>query len=147
MLTNDAGIKLIQEFEGLKLQAYKDIAGIWTIGYGHIKDVVEGMIISIERATGLLKDDLKMTEDGVTKYIGNAPTTPNQFAAMVALAFNIGLGNFRDSTVLRQHLAGNNDQAAQAFLMWDKAKVQGVLQPVAGLKRRREAEAELYITV
>lgn len=146
METNDKGVNLIKEFEGLRTQAYKDVAGIWTIGYGHIKDVVGGMVVSVERALGLLKDDLKLFEDGVTKAIGNAPTTPNQFGAMVALAFNIGLGNFRNSTVLRQHLAGNNDQAAQAFLMWDKATINGKLTPVAGLKRRREAEAELYIT-
>ena len=145
MLTNDAGINLIKEFEGLRTKAYKDVAGIWTIGYGHIKGVLEGMVIDAERALGFLRDDLKMTEDGVTKAVGTAPTTDNQFAAMVALAFNIGLGNFKNSTVLREHLAGS-PAAANAFLMWDKATVDGKLTPIAGLKRRREAEAELYMT-
>jgi lysozyme len=144
--TNDAGINLIKEFEGLRTTAYRDVAGIWTVGYGHIRDVVEGMVVSVERAVGLLKDDLKATEEGVTRAIGNVPTTPNQFAAMVALAFNIGVNAFKNSTVLREHLAGNNDQSAQAFLMWDKATINGKLTPVAGLKRRREAEAELYMT-
>jgi lysozyme len=146
METNDKGIKLIKEFEGLRLEAYKDIAGIWTIGHGHIRTAVQGMIINMERALELLKGDLKSTEEGVTRALGNWPTTSNQFAAMVALAYNIGVNAFKNSTVLREHLAGNHEQAAEAFLMWDKATIGGKLQPVAGLMRRREAEAELYLT-
>ena len=146
MVTNDAGIKLIKEFEGLKLQAYQDIAGIWTIGHGHTRTASKGMEITNEGAHRLLQDDLKATEDGVTRALGDVPTTPHQFSAMVALAYNIGVGAFRDSTVLREHKKGNHDTAAQAFLMWDKATINGKLTPVAGLKRRREAEAELYMT-
>ena len=145
MQTNDAGINLIKEFEGLRERAYQDVKGIWTIGYGHIRDVVEGMVISVEQAIQYLKDDLRSTELGVTNAIGDAPTTDNQFAAMVALAYNIGIGNFRQSTVLREHKQGS-PAAANAFLMWDKANIGGQMQVVAGLKRRREAEAELYLT-
>jgi lysozyme len=104
------------------------------------------MEITIERAHELLAGDLKSTEDGVIRALGNWPTTANQFAAMVALAYNIGVNAFKTSTVLREHLAGNHTQAAEAFLMWDKATIGGKLQPVAGLARRRKAEAELYLT-
>jgi lysozyme len=144
--TNDAGINLIKEFEGLRQKAYKDVAGIWTIGYGHIRTAVEGMEISIDRAHELLTSDLKATEEGVTRALGDVPTTPHQFSAMVALAFNIGVNAFKGSTVLREHKAGDHPAAASAFLMWDKATINGKLTPVAGLKRRREAEAELYMT-
>lgn len=146
METNDKGISLIKEFEGLRLQAYKDIAGIWTIGHGHTLTARQGMEITNERAHELLKSDLKATEDGVNRALGDVPTTHHQFSAMVALAYNIGVGAFKDSTVLREHKKGNHDTAAQAFLMWDKATINGKLTQVAGLKRRREAEAELYMT-
>ena len=146
MVTNDAGIRLIKEFEGLKLKAYKDVAGIWTIGHGHIRTAKEGMEIDLLRAEELLKDDLRATEEGVARALGDVSTTEHQFAAMVALAYNIGVNAFKGSTVLREHKMGNHAAAAQAFLMWDKATINGKLTPVAGLKRRREAEAELYMT-
>jgi lysozyme len=65
---------------------------------------------------------------------------------MVSLCFNIGSGNFRTSSVLKFHLAGSVDAAADAFLLWDKAHVDGVLQEVAGLLARRQAERALYLT-
>ena len=145
METNDAGISLIKEFEGLMLKAYKDVAGIWTIGHGHTRTAAKDMEITHEKAHDLLKSDLKMTEDGVTKALTKIPT-PNQFAAMVALAFNIGVGAFKGSTVLREHNAGNHSAAAQAFLMWNKATIDGKKVEVAGLTRRRQAESELYMT-
>lgn len=146
METNDKGISLIKEFEGLRLEAYKDIAGIWTIGHGHTRTAAQGMKINHDRAHELLLGDLKAAEEGVTRALGDVPTTAHQFSAMVALAYNIGVNAFKDSTVLREHKKGNHDTAAQAFLMWDKATINGKLTQVAGLKRRREAEAELYLT-
>jgi lysozyme len=147
METNDAGINLIKEFEGLRLNAYQDVAGIWTIGYGHIRTAIEGMIINLERALELLKGDLKEAETYVTRAIAGSRTTSNQFSAMVSLAYNIGIGNFGKSTVLREHKAGNHQSAARAFLLWDKATIDGQLTQVAGLARRRESERQLYLTV
>lgn len=144
MQTNDQGVALIKEFEGLKLRAYLDVAGIWTIGFGHIADVIDGMEITLDKATEFLKGDLKATEAFITRALGGAKTTANQFSAMVALAYNIGVGAFGKSTVLREHKAGNHAAAAQAFLLWDKATIDGQLQQVAGLKRRRESESKLY---
>ena len=143
MQTNDRGLNLIKEFEGLKLQAYQDIANIWTIGHGHTKTAKSGMQITPDQAHELLMSDLKDAELGVERAL-TKPPTPNQFAAMVALAYNIGVGAFKGSTVLREHNAGNHKAASKAFLMWNKATVNGQKVEVAGLTRRRQAEADLY---
>ncbi|HUN42210.1 MAG TPA: lysozyme [Acetobacteraceae bacterium] len=145
-ITNDAGLELIKRFEGCRLQAYQDVAGIWTIGYGHTGGVTEGMTITQHQADLFLRNDLLATENAVVAAIMQAATAENQFGAMVALAYNIGAGAFKSSTVLRQHLAGNTAAAADAFLLWDKATIDGKLQVVQGLSNRRHAERSLYLT-
>lgn len=138
---NQAGLDLIKSFEGLKLKAYLCPAKVWTIGYGstgsHVKP---GMAITEAEAERLLRDDLDRFEDAIAAAAPNA--TDNQFAAMVSLAFNVGVTAFLKSTVLRKHLAGDHMGAATAFGMWVKAG--GV--KLAGLVRRRAAEAQLYRT-
>jgi len=143
---NDAGLNLIKSFEGRRLTAYRDVAGIWTIGYGHIRGVREGMAITEEQATQLLQQDLADTEASVDSMTSAAPTTNNQYAAMVSLCFNIGRGNFQSSRVLRFHLARDYTSAADAFLLWDKGHVNGQLVEVQGLLNRRQAEKDLYST-
>ena len=142
---NDAGLNLIKSFEGCKLTAYQDVAKIWTIGYGHIRGVRQGMTITADQATQFLREDLADTEASVDHMTSTARTTNNQFAAMVSLCFNIGRGNFQSSSVLRNHLAGDDTAAAGAFLAWDKAHVNGQLVEVQGLLNRREAERDLYL--
>jgi lysozyme len=143
---NDAGLNLIKSFEGCRLAAYQDVAGIWTIGYGHIRGVREGMTITEPQATEFLQQDLADTETAVDAMTSSAPTTNNQYAAMVSLCFNIGSGNFRTSSVLRFHLARDYTSAADAFLLWDKSHVNGQLVEVQGLLNRRRAERDLYLT-
>jgi lysozyme len=142
---NDAGLQLIASSEGLRLNAYQDVAGIWTIGYGHIRGVGPGMTITEDQAMNFLREDLGQAEAAVDAATSSVATDDNQFAAMVSLCFNIGSGNFRTSSVLRLHRAGNPAAAADAFLLWDKAHVNGELQEVEGLKRRRQREKELYL--
>ena len=144
---NDVGFDLIRRLEGCKLQAYTDVAGIWTIGYGHIKNpsVTPGMSITQEQADQYLRDDLASAESAVDSATADVPTTDNQFSAMVLLCFNIGSGSFAASTVLRDHRAQDYQAAAAAFGMWNKAHVGGQLQAVAGLTNRRAAESELYL--
>jgi len=142
---NPTGLALIQQFEGLRLEAYQDVAGIWTIGYGHTGDVCAGMTITEEQAVQFLLDDLGTAEDAVGEATANAPTNANQFSAMVSLCYNIGSGNFRDSTMLRKHLLGDNQAAAEAFLLWNKATINGALETVPGLTNRRTAERQLYL--
>jgi lysozyme len=142
---NSAGLDLIASSEGLRLNAYQDVAGIWTIGYGHIGGVRPGMSITEDQARAFLREDLGQAEAAVDASTSAVATDDNQFAAMVSLCFNIGSGNFRTSSVLRLHRAGNPAAAAEAFLLWDKAHVNGVLQEVEGLRRRRERERDIYL--
>lgn len=141
MRLNKSGLKLLREFEGCKLAAYQDVAGVWTIGYGHTRTAREGMKITKADADALLMQDVRLFEEGVDAACTEEPNE-NQFAAMVVLAFNIGLAGFRKSTVLRLHNAGNFTGAARAFAIWNKAGGQ----VRAGLTRRRAAEAALYLT-
>ena len=136
---NQAGLDLIKRFEGLRTKTYYCPASVLTIGYGstgpHVK---KGMEISEARAEELLREDLSRFEKAVAEKCPKA--TDNQFSAMVSLAFNIGIAGFNRSTVAKRHNAENYEGAARAFLMWNKAGGR----VLAGLVRRREAEAELY---
>jgi lysozyme len=143
---NQAGIDLIKSFENCKLNAYQDVRGIWTIGWGHIAGVTEGMVYTQAQADDALLADLRGAEAAVEKGVGAAATTDDQFAAMVSLCYNIGAGAFAGSTVLRDHRAGAYPEAADAFLMWNKATIDGVLKAVPGLTRRRNTERTLYLT-
>jgi lysozyme len=143
---NQAGIDLIKSFESCRLTAYPDVRGIWTIGWGHIAGVTKGMVFTQAQADDALLADLRSAEAAVVRGVGAAATTDDQFAAMVSLCYNIGAGAFADSTVLREHCAAAYQAAADAFLMWNKATIDGVLQVVAGLTRRRNAERALYLT-
>ena len=136
--TGDKGIQLICQFEGLKLERYRDAVGLWTIGYGHLilKEEMEKLTkITTGEAKDLLRKDLKRTEDGVKKLL-NQPATQAQFDALVSFAFNLGVGNLKKSTLLKKFNAGDVQGAALQFKSWNKAggKV------LAGLTRRREAE-------
>lgn len=142
MRTNAAALELITRNEGLRLDAYLCPAGVWTIGYGDTgPDVCRGLTITKDEAERRFCDRLEREfEPGVLRAIGDAPTTDNQFGAMVSLAYNIGVGGFAKSSVARFHKAGNHEAAANAFRLWNKAggRVMG------GLTRRRHEEAELY---
>jgi lysozyme len=134
-----AGLAIIKQFEGLRLTAYLCPAKVWTIGYGSTGSHVNaGMTITEQQAEALLRRDLARFEAAVAKAAPNA--SPSQFDAMVSLAFNIGTEAFRGSTLLRLHKAGNHSAARAQFARWNRAggKV------LAGLTRRRAAEAELY---
>jgi len=143
---NAAGLDLIRRWEGLRLTAYQDSVGIWTIGYGHTAEAgppapKAGMKITEKEADDILKRDLGQYERAVTKAISVAPTS-NQFAAMVSLCYNIGPANFAKSSVVRRMNEGNPKAAADAFLLWNKAGGK-VLK---GLTARREDEKKLFLT-
>jgi len=95
-----------------------------------------------EQADARFLEDLTKFGEQVARLLGDAPTTAHQWAALVSLAYNIGTGALAKSTVLRKHKAGDYEGAAKAFSMWNKndGKV------MAGLTRRRRAEAKLYAT-
>ena len=133
------GTKILKFFEGCKLTAYQDSVGVWTIGYGHTKGVYEGMTITQEEAEQMLLTELEEYEGYVEKYV-TVPLTQNQFDALVVWVYNLGPTNFRNSTLLKELNAGNYTAAGQEITRWNKAggKV------LAGLVRRREAEARLF---
>lgn len=144
MIQTLGGLALMKRWEGLSLTSYRDVAGIPTIGYGHTAGVELGQTITEPTATALFIGDLVATSTMVAAVAGSF-TTDRQFSALLSLAFNIGRAGFLSSTVLREHLAGNYAAAANAFLMWNLAHIDGVLTPVQGLTDRREAERALYI--
>ncbi len=134
------GLDLIKRFEGLKLRSYKCPAGVWTIGYGHTKNVTANQIITSEQAEQLLRSDLRVFEKVVSDAV-TVPLNQNQFDALVSLAFNIGGGAFGSSTLLRMLNAANYSGAADQFLRWNRAGDK-VLD---GLSKRRAAERALFL--
>lgn len=146
MKTGFQGLRLIRQFEGLRLEAYEDEAGIWTIGYGHTAQAgppnpKAGMRLTRKQADDLLAADLTQYETAVENALARAPSQV-QFDAMVSLCFNIGPANFTRSGVIRAFNDGRTEQAAQAFLAWNRAK--GRVLP--GLTRRRQAERRLFLS-
>jgi lysozyme len=143
--TSETGKALIKSFEGVVLRAYPDPAtggDPWTAGVGHTgPDVRKGMTVTQAMVDAWLAADLRKFEDGVNSLA--LVTTQPQFDAMVSLAFNIGLGNFGSSTLLRKHKAGDYDGAAEQFGAWNKAAGK----VMDGLTRRRAAEAALYRSI
>jgi lysozyme len=137
---SDRGLALTKSFEGLRLTAYQDCAGVWTIGYGHTgPSVVEGLTISQIDADKLLRQDVADAVDCVNRSV-DALISQNQFDAMADFCFNAGRGSFSESTLLRQVNLGNNSAAAAQFGLW----VHAGGEVVAGLVRRRKAEAQLF---
>lgn len=138
---NQAGLELVKSFEGLRLNAYQDSVGVWTIGYGSTKGVKRGQRITEEEAEELLREDLATAERGVESAI-TEDITDNQFAACVSLAFNVGVGAFRKSSIVKYINAGDVLLAADRFLLYNRAGGR----VLAGLTRRRKAERALFLT-
>jgi lysozyme len=135
------GIELIKSFEGCKLKVYLDAVGLPTIGYGHLIKPGESFTkITQKEAEDLLKSDAQIFVDGVNKLL-EVNVTQNQFDALVSIAFNIGLGNLKSSTLLRLVNAGDYKGAADQFPRWNKAGGK-VLN---GLTKRRNAERDLFM--
>lgn len=150
--TSKAGIDLIKEFEGLRLESYQDSAGIWTIGWGTTrmpdgKPIHEGLLITKERAEKLLEREVGECERHVQRLV-QVELTQHQLDALVVFAYNIGWPKFAGSTLLKKLNAGDYDGAAAEFMRWNKAqdkKDGGKLKPFNGLTRRRKAERDLFL--
>lgn len=144
MKLSQRGIDLIKQFEGYSSKAYPDPAtggAPWTIGYGTTKGVKPGMVITAEQAEKMLRDDVAKFESGVSSLI-TSPTTQGQFDAMVSLAYNIGLGNFGKSTLLKKHNARCYTCSADQFRVWNRANGK----VMNGLTKRRAAERQVYMS-
>ena len=133
------GINLIKHFEGCELEAYKCPAGVWTIGYGHIKGVQEGDVITEQQADDMLVEELEEYENYIHNLV-NCPLNQNQFDALVSWVYNLGSSNLQASTLLKVLNAGDYAGVPAQMLRWNKAGGK-VLE---GLTRRRQAEADLF---
>lgn len=154
MKISDRGIRFIKNHEGLRLTAYRDPVGIWTIGYGHTgADVWAGKTITAEQAGQLLRRDLAEAESAVNELV-KVPLTQEQYDALVSFTFNVGSDmdadeiaeGLGDSTLLKKLNAGNYDGAQAEFPKWCKGRINGVKRVLPGLLRRRKAEAALFST-
>jgi len=140
--------KIIAQFEGLRLRAYQDTGNIWTIGYGTTINpetglpIKRGDVISKDQALAWLRINVAGLERQIKRLV-KVPITANQLTALTSLAYNIGIGAFSRSTLLRlvNNRADKNLIAAQ-FIRWNKVKGQ----EVPGLTRRRQLEAELFLS-
>lgn len=139
--TSAAGIALIKNYEGLHLAPYLCAAKIWTIGYGHTRTVRAGLTITPEQANQMLDDDLRLVERAVTRLV-TVPLNDNQFAALVSFAFNVGIGNFEQSTLLRLLNRGWYEQVPAQLTRWNRTNGEAL----GGLSRRRAAEGRLWNT-
>lgn len=136
---SERGLDLTREFEGIRLQAYLDGGGVPTIGYGHTKGVKLGQECTMAQAVQWLREDVQEAVDAVNRLV-KVKINQAQFDALVDFVFNLGAGAFAKSTLLRMLNAYDYVGATAQFARWDKdnGKV------VAGLTRRRAAEAKLF---
>jgi lysozyme len=140
-----SAIELIKRFEGFRRRAARLPDGAWTIGYGHTRTAREGADISEADADALLIYDLSTVVKAINEWVFS-PLTQNQFDSLVAFVFNIGLPNFRRSSVLRRLNEGAHLQAACAMEMWRTADFEGERIVIDALVRRRSAEMALFLT-
>ena len=152
MTPDNDGLNFIKNKEGLRLTAYKDSAGIWTIGYGAIiyedhTPVKKGEKITNQRANQLIEKEISSKSAKVNAALGNTSINQNQFNALVSFAYNAGTAALLSSTLLKRVKANPADpKIRDAFMMWNKAHVNGKLVAVKGLTRRRAEEADLYFS-
>lgn len=140
MHTSEEGKLFIKDFEKLKLTAYDDGYGYWTIGWGHTTKVRPGHVIDEERAEVLFEQDLNIAEDAVNDFV-DVGLEQHQFDALVSFVFNVGAGAFRNSTLLRLLNGGGCLRGVEhQFQRWNK--VSGKVSN--GLTRRRAAEQKMF---
>ena len=138
-------VSFIKSFEGVKLSAYTDIAGIATIGWGHTKGVALGQTITLAQAEAFLTADLAKVAQaiaGILKPDILAKLTDQQYAALLSFGFNLGVSGKDGIWGLIN--SGQFDRVPSRMLLYNKARVNGQLVKVNGLTRRRQAEAALW---
>lgn len=140
MKLSEEGIKHIQAEEGLRTEAYRDIGGVWTIGYGHTgPDVKPGLTISAEQADELFRKDKTEREAAVNSLV-TTKIDQKQFDSLVSLVYNIGAGNLSKSALLEKLNKGDYAGAAEQFGVWNKVnKVDS-----KGLTARRNREKRIF---
>lgn len=140
LTASEEWLLLVTNYEGLRLEAYQDSVGVWTIGYGHTDDdVFPGMTITEDEADQILMEDVDRFEEFVNDAV-TVPLTQWQFDALVSFCFNLGQGNLGGSTLLRVLNGGDYKTAAQEFNEW----IYAGGKKLRGLVRRRKAESLMF---
>lgn len=138
--TSKAGQQHIKSFEGLRLDCYKCVAGRNTIGWGHASAAVKpGMKITEAEAEALFQKDLAEAERAVNELV-KVPLQQGQYDACVDFVFNLGRGQFANSTLLRMLNARDFNGAGEQLMRW----VHSGGQIIAGLQRRRQAARDMW---
>ena len=149
MRTSDNGIKFIKHFEGVRYRPYRDVAGLWTVGVGHL---IEGgkqlpdaynKTFTSEEVDALLRKDLLRFEIGLSHLLPKLSFRQNEYDALISFSFNLGLGTLQRSTLRQSLLRGDKKQASEAFLKYCYAG--GKI--IKGLQTRRIAEQKLFLSV
>ena len=152
MRISDRGLQAVVAFEGLKLEAYRCPAGVWTIGVGHTgtvdgEPVGRGMRITDAKAMELLREDVASVE----RYLSRQPfakiLSQGMFDALVSFIFNVGTGAFETSTMRRKLCVGAPpEEVAEEFKRWVYGTVDGKKVRLTGLVKRRERECEMFLS-
>ena len=145
MRLSQKGVDFIKSHEALRLKAYQDSKGVWTIGWGHTKNVHPGDVITREQAEQFIRDDFAWVERTLNADLVTGRDKPlvtqNEFDALCSLVFNIGSNAYLDSTVRRKIKQGDKMAAARAFKMW----VYSEHKFIQGLANRRADETRLFL--
>lgn len=146
MTASDNAFQLITHFEGFSAKAYQDPVGIWTIGYGTIrvngKPVTQGMTCTTTEAKQWMMEELNEITPRILN-VCKVTLQQHELDALVSFVYNLGIGSFQKSTLLKK-INAQEPIIAKYFTDWNKARVNSILTPLAGLTRRREAEFHLY---
>ena len=151
MQVSDNGLQSIVAFEGMELNAYKCPAGVWTIGVGHTGTVDgipigSGMMVSEAEAMNLLREDVKRFERYLNRQSFARRLTQGMFDALVSFIFNVGTGAFDSSTMRKKLCKGAAPgDIAKEFRKWVYGTVNGRKEKLAGLVKRRECEARMFL--
>jgi lysozyme len=140
MKLNNGGITFIKKFESCRLSAYKDSKGVWTVGWGHTgKDVDSSTTFTQMQADIAFINDASKAVNAVNNLVKQL-ISQNEFNALVSFVYNVGEGNFKSSTLLKELNNGNYVAAADEFPKWNHSG--GIV--VNGLTKRRLAEKALF---
>lgn len=140
MIPSQKCIDLVKYFEGFEDKAYLCPANVWTIGYGRTRNVKEGDIVSEPQAERDLQEELIEFGEQVHRVV-DSELTQQEFDALTSWTYNLGVGNLQSSTLLKKLNAGDKDSVPSEMLRWNKAAGK----VLAGLTKRRQAEADLWL--
>ena len=144
MQISELALQKIKDFEGCRLTAYQDAAGVWTIGYGHTKGVKPGDKISQYWADDCLRQDIEQVEAQIDEL--GLPLSQPQLDALVSFVFNVGIGKFKSSTLLKYIRAGRSENDIK--WQWRRWIYAGnPPRTLPGLIKRREWESIRFFSV